>query len=73
MTKLTSVTVREIKSNEYDNWDQLVSNSPQGTIFHAINWLVACAESLQKELKIYGCFENGKIVAGCQRTPNTEL
>jgi hypothetical protein len=62
---MASVYVREIGSDEYDDWDQFVCKSPQGTIFQTSGWLSTCASHFNKKFKIYGCFENGHIVAGC--------
>jgi hypothetical protein len=59
------VTAREIKSNEYAQWDLLIQDSPQGTIFHTSDWLSTSANSLDKKFRIFGCFENNQLVAGC--------
>ena len=62
---MTNIEVRELKKNEYGVWDELVENSPHGTIFHSSDWLTTCSELLNKKLKIFGCFENGQLVGGC--------
>ena len=62
---MSDIEVRELKIEEYKIWDELVETSPNGTIFHSSDWLTICSKSLNKKLKIYGCFENNKIVAGC--------
>jgi len=46
-------------------WDELVAHSSQGTIFHTSGWLDACARSLGKKVKIFGCFQDGHLVGGC--------
>ena len=46
-------------------WDELVESSPHGTTFHKSFWLNTCSESLNKKLKIYGCFEKEQLVGGC--------
>jgi hypothetical protein len=57
--------VRELGLNEYTSWDELVNESPYGTIFHSSFWLTACSRALGNALKIYGCFEGGRLIAGC--------
>jgi hypothetical protein len=59
------VIVREIAENEYGVWDDLVKDSPHGTIFHRSAWLKACSNSLGKQLKVYGCFERENLIGGC--------
>jgi hypothetical protein len=61
----SDIIVRDLKREEYKLWDNLVEHSPHGTIFHESNWLSTCEELLNKKLKIYGCFENNKLVGGC--------
>lgn len=56
--------VREIYPNEYPLWDELVQNSPQGTIFQLSDYLRICAEAFNKRLKIYGCFDNHDVLFG---------
>ena len=46
-------------------WDELVAHSSQGTIFHTSGWLDACARSLGKKVKIFGCFQDAQLVGGC--------
>lgn len=62
---MESIDVREIEKEDYGLWDELVGKSSQGTIFHTSDWSSICADSLNKKLKIYGCFRNDCLVAGC--------
>jgi len=62
---MPKIEVKELKKDEYELWDELVKNSPQGTVFHSSDWLTICSRSLNKKLKIYGCFKNGQLVGGC--------
>jgi hypothetical protein len=62
---MASIEIKEIKKENYGLWDELVEKSPQGTIFHSSDWSSICAKLLNKKLKIYGCFKNGQLVAGC--------
>jgi hypothetical protein len=57
--------VSELSRSDFIKWDSLVDSSLHGTIFHKSGWLDACAKSLGKKVKIFGCFDNGKLVGGC--------
>jgi hypothetical protein len=62
---MSNICVRALKKDEYKMWDELVENSPHGTIFHSSDWVTTCSELLNKKLKIFGCFENEELVGGC--------
>ncbi|WP_440951829.1 GNAT family N-acetyltransferase [Methanococcoides sp. FTZ1] len=62
---MSETEVRILDKGEWKIWDQLVELSPHGTIFHNSEWLSRCSESFNKDLKIYGCFENDELVCGC--------
>ena len=62
---MSDIIVKELKKDEHKTWDELVKNSPHGTIFHSSNWLTTCRDLLNKKLKIYGCFENEELIGGC--------
>jgi len=57
--------VTELTPGDLAQWDALVDHSVHGTIFHKTGWLDACARSLGKQVKIFGCFQNGSLVGGC--------
>ena len=57
--------VAELTPGDLAQWDALVDHSVHGTIFHKSGWLDACARSLGKKVKIFGCFQNGQLVGGC--------
>jgi hypothetical protein len=59
------VDSREISSGDLSQWDELVAQSPHGTIFHKTAWLNACADYYGKTLKIFGCFRDDVLVGGC--------
>ena len=61
---MSDIEVRELESSEYKLWDDLVEQSPHGTIFHTSDWLTLCKDA-NNELKIYGCFKNEELVGGC--------
>lgn len=52
--------IRLLSQNEFPLWDDFVSQSLQGALFHKTYWLGASGESF----KICGCFKNGKLVGG---------
>jgi hypothetical protein len=55
----------EIRREDLLLWDSLVDQSVHGTIFHKTGWLNACARSLGRNVKIFGCFQDGQLVGGC--------
>ncbi len=57
---ILSLEIRRLEETEYDEWDKLVEESPQGTIFHESSWIKALTE----DYGIYGYFKNGKLSAG---------
>lgn len=65
MSKST-IEARVLEKTEYSIWDELVDNSPQGTIFHTSDWLGICGESFGIEPKIFGCFnDKDELIGGC--------
>jgi len=62
---MPELRVRELHPREYQEWDDFVDISPQGTIFHKSFWLDVCARTLNKAPRIYGCFDGDRFVAGC--------
>jgi hypothetical protein len=57
--------VEELTPGDLAQWNALVDDSVHGTIFHKTGWLDACARALGMKVKIFGCFQNGKLVGGC--------
>lgn len=65
---MTSVEIKEIKKEDYNQWDELVEKSPQGTIFHKSWWLKTVTDATNTELRIYGFFRRDRedeLVGGC--------
>jgi hypothetical protein len=62
MCKLDS---RELVRDDFSQWDALVDHSVHGTVFHKTSWLDACSQALGKKVKIFGCFQDGRLVGGC--------
>ena len=65
--------VGELSPVDFKQWDELVARSSQGTIFHSTGWLEACARSLGKKIKIFGCFQDGTLVGGCPLFPDRKF
>ena len=63
--KMYKFDVRELALVDLPHWDELVTQSSHGTIFHKTGWLDACERSLGKKVKIFGCFQDGLLVGGC--------
>lgn len=60
-----TIKIHELSRDEYDLWDGLVENSPQGTIFHSIHWLTTTSRSLKLQFKLIGAFIGDQLVGGC--------
>ncbi len=63
--KMKKFDTGELTRADFSQWDTLVDHSPHGTMFHRTSWLEACARSLGKKLKIFGCFQDGLLIGGC--------
>ncbi|MFZ5918251.1 MAG: GNAT family N-acetyltransferase [Chloroflexota bacterium] len=66
------VEVRELETNEYPAWNDLVADSPQGNVFLRADWLHMLGETdPDLGLLILGCFDKNRLVGGqavtCQR------
>jgi hypothetical protein len=53
--------LRALLQEEFDQWDEFVKHSPQGTLFHSTLWLQAAAVPFV----LYGCFRGGRLCGGC--------
>lgn len=62
---MTQTEVRTLESNEFPAWDELVTSSAQGTVFHTSDWLVRTASSLNQTLEILGCYKGETLIGGC--------
>ncbi len=57
---MPNFTIRFLDESEFPLWDNLVDESPNGTLFHKSIWLRASGKSFV----IYGCFRGGELCAG---------
>jgi hypothetical protein len=62
---MTDLVVKMISPEGYHEWNTFVQASPQGTIFHTSDWILACKRHLHLGMAIFGCYEDGKLVGGC--------
>jgi uncharacterized protein (UPF0297 family) len=62
---MANIEVREIKSDEYHVWDKLVTDSPQGTVFHLSDWVTTCAFLTHKQPLLLGYYEDDHLTGGC--------
>lgn len=61
----SQIEARILSKEEYEKWDELVSDSVQGTVFHRSDWIETCSQALNKEYMLIGCFNQGQLVGGC--------
>jgi hypothetical protein len=71
--RMPKTEVIELTESHYAEWDQLVDSSPQGTVFHKSSWLITSGKLLNLELKILGCFQDDRLIAGCSFFTHTLL
>ena len=57
--------IKILKPSEFDVWDELVDESPMGTIFSYSEWLQKTSEALNTNVVIYGCYQKDNLVGGC--------
>lgn len=63
--KSNDFEARILEDYEYNLWDELVVQSPQGSIFHNSDYLRMVADASSRKLNIYGCFKDDELVGGC--------
>lgn len=57
---MDGLKIRPLSQAEFPQWDELVSLSERGALFHSTTWLKASGE----KVVIYGCFRGNELVAG---------
>jgi hypothetical protein len=66
---MMNLEVREATSSSYPEWDRLVIDSPQGTIFHTSGWLSTMSHHMGKEMTFLQCCDTSsrppRTVGGC--------
>jgi hypothetical protein len=53
--------IRALDRSEFDQWDEFVRRSPEGTLFHTTLWL----EASGVPFRLLGCFRGGEMHGGC--------
>lgn len=61
---MSDIEVRELKKDEYRIWDDLVGNSPHGTIFHKLDWLKIAERHTNSKLYLFTGYLGNEIIAG---------
>jgi hypothetical protein len=63
--RMSESEVRILTEPEYNQWDELVEQSRQGTIFHSSGWITTAAKVLHLDLVIIGVFNKTQLIGGC--------
>ena len=61
---MSSYTTRYLTTNEYKEWDLLISQSPACNIFDTTLWLDALSSVLNCKIKILGVFNKDALIGG---------
>jgi hypothetical protein len=56
---------RILTEDDYDQWDTLVRQSGQGTIFHSSDWITLTAKYLRSGYALIGVFNGSELIGGC--------
>jgi hypothetical protein len=62
---MVSLDVRELRPDEFREWDAVVEHSAQGLVFHSSDWLLTNASLLNQKMIILGCYEDDELIGGC--------
>lgn len=63
-TGMSEIIIRELKKDEIHLWDDIVDQSPQGTIIHKIGWLKIIEKHTNSKLHLLiGCLGNEIVAA----------
>lgn len=60
--------VTRLEKKDYEDWDEFVKKSPQGTLFHTIYW----HEKTSSDFEVYNCFKGEELIGGVP-VPYSEL
>lgn len=60
---MTTVEIKELKTDEYNIWDNLVDISPQSTIFHKLEWLKIIEKHTKSRLFLFVGYLGNEIIA----------
>jgi hypothetical protein len=62
---MSKFETRILIESEYNQWDQLVKQSAQGTIFHSTKWITTASKNLNLDYIIIGVFNGSELIGGC--------
>jgi hypothetical protein len=62
---MSKLEARILTEPEYHQWDRLVLQSGQGTVFQSSPWITTAAEFLHSDYAIIGVFDNSDLIGGC--------
>jgi ribosomal protein S18 acetylase RimI-like enzyme len=62
---MAKLEARILTEPEYPQWDRLVLQSGQGTVFQSSPWITTAAKFLHAEYAIIGVFDNSDLIGGC--------
>ena len=61
---MSTITIKALNEDEYKIWDAIIDRSPQGTIFHTVEWLKIIAKHTHSQLYLLiGYFGNEPVAA----------
>jgi hypothetical protein len=60
----SKITTRILDENQYESWNDLVSGSPQGSIYSRPEYLDIICSTAGGRFRIFGCFKGDEIVGG---------
>ncbi len=61
---MSDYKTRYLARDEYEKWDELVSQSPASNIFDTSLWLDTLSSALNSNIRILGVFNNGDLIGG---------
>lgn len=61
---MSALTLRRLSETEYENWDQFVAGSPQGTVFNTSRWAGIIGDVFGVPRAIYGALRHDNLVGG---------
>lgn len=56
---------RILSSDEFEEWNELVNLSNQGTVFHLSEWIKTSADASNTPFELIGVYDNNKLIGGC--------
>lgn len=62
---MSEYKARFLSESDYPQWDALVEQSGQGTIFHSSGWITTVTKMFPVKSTIIGVFRNSDLIGGC--------